>query len=36
MWPIYRAAIQRHVGDKLEEGEAAMLSTLLGKLGREG
>jgi DNA-binding MarR family transcriptional regulator len=36
MWPIYRAAIQRHVGDKLDEGEAAMLSTLLGKLGREG
>jgi DNA-binding MarR family transcriptional regulator len=32
MWPIYRAAIARHVGDKLTEDEATRLATLLGKL----
>jgi len=32
MWPIYAAAIERHVGSKLTEEEAATLATLLGKL----
>jgi DNA-binding MarR family transcriptional regulator len=32
MWPTYRAAIARHVGAKLREGEAARLASLLGKL----
>jgi DNA-binding MarR family transcriptional regulator len=32
MWPIYRAAIARHVGAKLSDDEAARLATLLGKL----
>jgi len=32
MWPIYRAAIARHLGDKLSEPEAARLAALLGKL----
>ena len=33
MWPVYRAAIMTHVGDRLAgEGEAEALATLLGKL----
>jgi hypothetical protein len=33
MWPTYKAAIERHVGQKLEgEGEAARLAELLGRL----
>lgn len=32
MWPVYRAAIARHVGDRLSEEEAARLGDLLGKL----
>jgi DNA-binding MarR family transcriptional regulator len=32
MWPTYRAAIARHVGEKLSENEAAQLAALLGKL----
>jgi DNA-binding MarR family transcriptional regulator len=32
MWPVYRAAIARHVGDKLSEDEATRLGDLLGKL----
>jgi hypothetical protein len=32
MWPTYRAAIARHVGAKLREGEAVRLASLLGKL----
>jgi DNA-binding MarR family transcriptional regulator len=29
MWPVYRAAIQRHVGTHLDEKQARMLSKLL-------
>lgn len=33
MWPVYGAAIQRHVGDMLDgEREATMLADLLGRL----
>jgi DNA-binding MarR family transcriptional regulator len=32
MWPVYRAAIQKHVGQQLEGAEAATLADLLGKL----
>ena len=32
MWPTYRAAIQRHVGDKLSHDQAATLGRLLGQL----
>lgn len=32
MWPVYRAAIQRHVGAKLGPGEAAALAGALGRL----
>lgn len=32
MWPVYRQAIQRHVGRKLEAREAEQLGRLLGKL----
>jgi len=32
MWPIYAAAIERHVGSKLTEEEAATLAALLAKL----
>jgi DNA-binding MarR family transcriptional regulator len=32
MWPVYRAAIQKHVGQQLEGAEAAALADLLGKL----
>ena len=32
MWPVYRAAIARHVGDKLSEAEANQVASLLGKL----
>lgn len=35
MWPVYRSAIQRHVGRKLEsEAEAAALAHLLERLSR--
>jgi DNA-binding MarR family transcriptional regulator len=32
MWPAYRAAIARHVGEKLSDLEAETLARLLGKL----
>jgi DNA-binding MarR family transcriptional regulator len=32
MWKVYGAAIARHVGGKLQRGEAAQLAALLGKL----
>jgi len=33
MWPVYRTAIQRHVGDKLgDEARAQALADLLGRL----
>ena len=32
MWPVYRAAIQRHVGARLRDGEAAGLAAALGRL----
>jgi DNA-binding MarR family transcriptional regulator len=32
MWPTYRAAIARHVGDKLSDDESGKLAALLGKL----
>jgi DNA-binding MarR family transcriptional regulator len=32
MWPVYRAAIQKHIGQQLEGAEAATLADLLGKL----
>lgn len=35
MWPAYAAAIDRRLGSRLDDGEAAALARLLGKL-REG
>ena len=32
MWATYRAAIGRHVGAKLSDGDATRLATLLGKV----
>jgi DNA-binding MarR family transcriptional regulator len=32
MWPVYRAAIQRHVGARLHVGEDAALAGALGRL----
>lgn len=32
MWPVYRAAIRRHVGERLEPGEATALAGALGRL----
>jgi DNA-binding MarR family transcriptional regulator len=32
MWPVYRTAIQRHVGAKLSKHQAATLGQLLGQL----
>jgi DNA-binding MarR family transcriptional regulator len=32
MWPVYRAAIGRHVGARLSEAEADALASLLAKL----
>ncbi len=32
MWPVYRAAIQRHVGARLEPSEDAALAGALGRL----
>lgn len=32
MWPVYAAAIQRHVGSRLTDEEATQLAALLGKL----
>jgi hypothetical protein len=32
MWPVYAAAIQRHVGEKLPEQEAARIAEDLWKL----
>ncbi len=32
MWPAYRAAIRRHVGARLNEGETEALAGALGKL----
>jgi hypothetical protein len=32
MWPTYRTAIARHVGDKLSEAEAETVARLLEKL----
>jgi DNA-binding MarR family transcriptional regulator len=34
IWPVYAAAIQRHVGAKLDAREAAVLASILGKLLR--
>ena len=31
MWPVYRAAIQRHVGARLSEGETEALAVALGR-----
>jgi len=36
MWPVYRAAIQRHVGERLSAGEAEVLAALLVKLAPPG
>jgi DNA-binding MarR family transcriptional regulator len=36
MWPVYGVAIERHLGQRLSDGEAATLAGLLGKvLGRD-
>lgn len=32
MWPVYRAAIQRHFGEKLRPEEIAALAAALGRL----
>ena len=32
MWPLYGAAIERHLGKRLTAGETATLARLLGKL----
>jgi DNA-binding MarR family transcriptional regulator len=32
MWPVYRRAIQRHMGSKLDANETDRLAALLGKL----
>ncbi len=32
MWPVYRAALEREVANRLSQREAAMLGELLGKL----
>jgi DNA-binding MarR family transcriptional regulator len=32
MWPVYRRAIQRHMGSKLDASETELLAELLGKL----
>ena len=32
MWPVYRRAIQRHMGSKLDTSETELLAELLGKL----
>lgn len=32
MWPVYRAAIQQHVGAKLSDDQAGKLGRLLGRL----
>jgi hypothetical protein len=32
MWDVYAGAIQKHVGTKLSNAEAASLCALLGKL----
>ena len=32
MWPVYRRAIQRHMGSKLDASETEHLAELLGKL----
>ncbi len=32
MWPVYRAAIARHVGARLADSEAGELAALLGRL----
>ncbi len=34
MWPVYRAAMQHHVGSKLKDEDAAYLATLLHVLIR--
>jgi DNA-binding MarR family transcriptional regulator len=36
MWSAYSAAIERHVGSKLSDADAAKLSTLLDRLGCDG
>ena len=35
MWPVYAAAIERHLGAKLGDDEAVELARLLGKLRAE-
>jgi DNA-binding MarR family transcriptional regulator len=36
MWPVYRRAIQRHMGSKLDASETDRLGALLGKLLEHG
>lgn len=36
MWPAYAAAIERHLGARLDEREAAELGSLLGRLADDG
>jgi DNA-binding MarR family transcriptional regulator len=36
MWPVYRRAIQRHMGSKLDASETDRLGALLGKLLERG
>ncbi len=36
MWPVYRRAIQRHMGSKLDPGETRRLAKLLKKLLDDG
>lgn len=33
-WPVYAAAIQRAVGDRLDPGEVETLASLLGRIAR--
>jgi len=32
MWPVYAAALQAAIGDRLDDAEAGTLATLLGKI----
>lgn len=35
MWPVYAAAIERHLGSRLGDADAAALADLLGRLLRD-
>jgi len=35
MWPVYRAAIARHVADKLTASEAKTPASLLGEVEKD-